>query len=40
MIDKMVERARALVAESGKPLEVEAGREGAELLLGAKAPVG
>ena len=40
MIDKMVERARALVAESGKPLEVEAAREGAELLLGAKAPVG
>ena len=36
MIDKMVERARALVAESGKPLEVEAAREGAEILLGAK----
>jgi phosphoribosyl 1,2-cyclic phosphodiesterase/CheY-like chemotaxis protein len=36
MIDKMVERARALVAKSGKPLEVEAAREGAEILLGAK----
>src|SRR6058998_1220949 len=38
MIDKMVEHARALVANSGKPLEVEAAREGAELLLGAKTP--
>jgi len=37
MIDKMVERARALVAKSGKPLEVEGAREGAEILLGAKA---
>jgi len=36
MIDKMVERARALVAKSGKPLEVEAAREGAKILLGAK----
>jgi phosphoribosyl 1,2-cyclic phosphodiesterase/CheY-like chemotaxis protein len=36
MIDKMVEHARALVAKSGKPLEVEAAREGAEILLGAK----
>jgi phosphoribosyl 1,2-cyclic phosphodiesterase/CheY-like chemotaxis protein len=36
MIDKMVERARALVAKSGKPLEVEAAREGAEILLCAK----
>jgi phosphoribosyl 1,2-cyclic phosphodiesterase/ActR/RegA family two-component response regulator len=36
IIDKMVERARALVAKSGKPLEVEAAREGAEILLGAK----
>jgi phosphoribosyl 1,2-cyclic phosphodiesterase/CheY-like chemotaxis protein len=36
MIDKMVERARALVATSGKPLEVEAAREGAEILLCAK----
>ena len=36
MIDKMVERARALVAKSGKPLEVEAAREGAEILLSAK----
>src|SRR2546422_7864697 len=38
MIDKMVERARALIAKSGKPLEVEAAREGAEILLGAKTP--
>jgi hypothetical protein len=36
MIDKMVERARALVAKSGKPLEVEGAREGAEILLGVK----
>ena len=38
MIDKMVEHARALVKKSGKPLEVEAAREGAEILLGAKTP--
>jgi phosphoribosyl 1,2-cyclic phosphodiesterase len=36
MIDRMVEHARALVAKSGKPLEVEAAREGAEILLEAK----
>ena len=36
MIDKMVEHARAFVASSGKPLEVEAAREGAEILLDAK----
>jgi len=36
MIDKMVERARALVAKSGKLLEVEGAREGAEILLGVK----
>jgi len=39
MIDKMVEHARALVAKSGKPLEVEAAREGAETLLDAKIAV-
>src|SRR5512132_3940211 len=39
MIDKMVEHARALVAKSGKPLEVEAAREGAEILLEAKISV-
>src|SRR5882724_621845 len=33
MIDQMVEHARALVAKSGKPLEVDAAREGAEILL-------
>ena len=35
-IDKMVEQARHLVVEAGKPLEVEAAREGAEIWLGAK----
>jgi len=39
MIDKMVEHAHVLVAESGKPLEVEAAREGAEILLEAKVAV-
>jgi phosphoribosyl 1,2-cyclic phosphodiesterase/ActR/RegA family two-component response regulator len=38
MIDRMVEHARALVKKSGKTLEVEGAREGAEILLGAKAP--
>src|SRR5207244_10381681 len=33
MIDKMVEHARALIAKSGKPLEVDAAREGAEILV-------
>jgi Metal-dependent hydrolases of the beta-lactamase superfamily I len=33
MIDKIVEHARALVAKSGKPLEVEGAQEGAEILL-------
>ena len=36
MITKMVEQARGLVAKSGKALEVEAAREGAEILLGVK----
>jgi phosphoribosyl 1,2-cyclic phosphodiesterase len=35
-IDEMVERARTLVVESGKPLEIEAAREGAEVWLGTK----
>jgi phosphoribosyl 1,2-cyclic phosphodiesterase/CheY-like chemotaxis protein len=39
MIDHMVEHARMLVLESGKPTEVEAAREGAEVWLGAKAPL-
>src|SRR5881296_2094031 len=39
MIGKMVEQARGLVAKSGKALEVEAAREGAEILLGAKTAV-
>jgi phosphoribosyl 1,2-cyclic phosphodiesterase/CheY-like chemotaxis protein len=33
MIDKIVEHARALVAKSGKPVEVEGAQEGAEILL-------
>lgn len=36
MIDAMVEYARALVRKSGKSLEVEAAREGTEILLEAK----
>lgn len=36
MIDDMVDRARHLVLESGKVLEVEAAREGAEVWLGAR----
>jgi len=39
LIDKMVEHARALVAKSGKSLEVDAAREGAEILLEAKIAV-
>jgi phosphoribosyl 1,2-cyclic phosphodiesterase/CheY-like chemotaxis protein len=38
-IDEMVEAARMLVLEKGKPLEVEAAREGAEVWLGASASV-
>ena len=34
MVDKMVEQARAVVAKSGKRLQLEAAREGAEILLG------
>jgi len=33
MVEKMVKCARELVAKSGKPLEVEAAQEGAEILL-------
>ncbi|MGI9088599.1 MAG: response regulator [Chthoniobacterales bacterium] len=36
-IDDMLERARLLVVESGQPMEVEAGREGAEVWLAAKS---
>ena len=36
MIDKMLEHARAFVAKSGKSLDVDAAREGAEILLDAK----
>ncbi len=36
MVDQIVQRARELVKKSGKSLEVEAAREGAELILGAK----
>ena len=38
-IDEMVEAARMLVLEKGKPLEVEAASEGAEVWLGASASV-
>jgi phosphoribosyl 1,2-cyclic phosphodiesterase len=34
MVDKMVEQARAVVAKTGKRLQLEAAREGAEILLG------
>ena len=37
-IDEMLERARLLVLESGRSLEVEAAREGAEVWLSGKAP--
>jgi phosphoribosyl 1,2-cyclic phosphodiesterase len=36
MIDDMLERARLLVVESGQALDVEAGREGAEIWLSPK----
>jgi phosphoribosyl 1,2-cyclic phosphodiesterase/CheY-like chemotaxis protein len=36
-LDAMVESARMLVLESGKPMEVDAAREGSEVWLGAKA---
>jgi phosphoribosyl 1,2-cyclic phosphodiesterase/CheY-like chemotaxis protein len=35
-IDEMLQRARLLVADSGKPMEVEAAREGAEIWLTAR----
>lgn len=35
-IDEMLEAARTLVVESGKPLEVEAAREGAEVWIGSR----
>ncbi len=34
MVDKMVEQARAVVAKTGKRLQLEAAREGSEILLG------
>jgi phosphoribosyl 1,2-cyclic phosphodiesterase/ActR/RegA family two-component response regulator len=37
-VDEMLERARFLVAESGRKLEVEAAREGAEIWLSGTAP--
>ena len=37
-IDEMLERARLLVVESGRKLEVEAAREGAEIWLSGPAP--
>jgi phosphoribosyl 1,2-cyclic phosphodiesterase/ActR/RegA family two-component response regulator len=38
-IEEMLERARFLVVESGRQLEVEAAREGAEIWLSGSAPV-
>ncbi len=38
-IDEMLERARLLVVESGRTLEVEAAREGAEIWLSGRPPV-
>jgi phosphoribosyl 1,2-cyclic phosphodiesterase/CheY-like chemotaxis protein len=37
-IDEMLERARLLILESGRTLEVDAAREGAEIWLSAAAP--
>jgi hypothetical protein len=37
-IDEMLERARLLVVESGRTLEVDAAREGAEIWLSGTAP--
>jgi ribonuclease BN (tRNA processing enzyme) len=37
-IDEMLERARLLVVESGRTLEVEAAREGAEIWLSGATP--
>jgi phosphoribosyl 1,2-cyclic phosphodiesterase/ActR/RegA family two-component response regulator len=36
-IDEMLERARLLVVESGRPMEVDAAREGAEIWLSGRA---
>jgi hypothetical protein len=36
-IDEMLEAARLLVVESGRPLQVEAAREGAEVWLTPKS---
>lgn len=38
IVDTIVECARAIVAQSGKSLQVEAANEGAEILLGVKTP--
>ncbi len=37
-IDEMIERARLLILESGRTLEVDAAREGAEIWLSGEAP--
>ena len=34
-VDEIVESARMIVLESGKPMEVDAAREGSEVWLGA-----
>ena len=38
MVENMVEAAHMLAMESGRPIEVEAAREGAEIWLGPKVP--
>ena len=38
MVDQIVEQARKMVKKSGKSMQVEGAREGAELLIGAKIP--
>jgi hypothetical protein len=39
MVDKMLDHARSIVRKSGKSLEIDAAREGAEILLEAKVLV-
>jgi hypothetical protein len=38
MIDRMLERARELVRQSGKAMVIEGAREGTEILLEAELP--
>jgi hypothetical protein len=38
MIDRMLERARELIRQSGKPMVIEGARKGAEILLETELP--